>query len=168
MGERPASGLVAGRVGRPHGLDGSFYVTGPRPRLLRLGVGVTVGHTVTEVVRRDGTQDKPLLRLAAWSTREEVEAVRGSDLVVARQDAPPLGEGEFYAEDVVGCEVVDGDVPVGTVRRMLAYPSCELLEVDRPGRAAALLVPIIDDAVRTLDLEARRVDVDLAFLGEEA
>jgi ribosomal 30S subunit maturation factor RimM len=58
---------------------------------------------------------------------------------------------------------------------MLAYPSCELLEVDRipaPGAdpggrpSAPLLVPLISDAVRDVDLAAKRIDVDLAFLGE--
>ncbi len=37
--------MSAGRVGRAHGLDGSFYVTGARPRLLTLGTAVTVDGT---------------------------------------------------------------------------------------------------------------------------
>ena len=32
--------LAAGRVGRPHGLDGSFHVTRPRGALLALGTVV--------------------------------------------------------------------------------------------------------------------------------
>ena len=33
--------------------------------------------------------------------------------------------------------------------------------------APALLVPLVRDAVRDVDLDARVIDVDLAFLGEE-
>lgn len=166
MAERAASGLVAGRVGRPHGLDGSFHVTMPRPRLLRLGGTVTIGDLETEIVRRDGTEDRPLLRVAAFDSREAIEAVRGTDLVVDRGEAPELAEDEFWAEDFVGCAVVDGDRPVGTVLRLLSYPSCDLVEVERPG-APPLLVPLVDDAVRDLDVPGRRIDVDLAFLGED-
>ena len=47
-----------------------------------------------------------------------------------------------------------------------ALPSCEVLEVARPG-SADLLVPLVRDAIRMIDVEERRIDVDLAFLGEE-
>jgi 16S rRNA processing protein RimM len=51
------------------------------------------------------------------------------------------------------------------VRRMMALPSCEALEVERAdGRE--LLVPLVRDAVRSVDVAARRIDVDLSFLGD--
>ena len=58
-----------------------------------------------------------------------------------------------------------GEVEVGVVARLLAYPSCDLLDVRREGRPD-LLVPLIDDCVRSVDLQAGTVDVDLDFLGE--
>ena len=53
------------------------------------------------------------------------------------------------------------------MRRLLALPSCEVLEVARAGGETDLLVPLVSDAVRSVDLERREIDVDLAFLGEE-
>ena len=64
-----------------------------------------------------------------------------------------------------GCAVVDGDVAVGFVRRMSSLPSVEVLEVDRPD-GAELLVPMVSDCIRSIDVEARRIDIDLGFLGE--
>jgi ribosomal 30S subunit maturation factor RimM len=49
---------------------------------------------------------------------------------------------------------------------LLALPSCELLEVARNDGAADLLVPLIRDAVRRVDIEHGEIDIDLAFLGE--
>jgi 16S rRNA processing protein RimM len=69
--------LEAGRVGRPHGLDGSFYVTGPRPRLLALGTTVTVAGESFEIVRRAGTDRRPILRLRGVEDRSAAEALRG-------------------------------------------------------------------------------------------
>ena len=63
--------------------------------------------------------------------------------------------------------MVDGAAAVGRVVRMVALPSCEVLEVAREG-AADLLVPLVRDAVRSVDVAAGVVDVDLAFLGEPA
>ena len=53
-----------------------------------------------------------------------------------------------------------GDVEVGVVERMIALPSCEALEV------GDLLIPMVRDAIRSIDLEARRIDVDMGFVGE--
>ncbi len=76
-----------------------------------------------------------------------------------------LEEGEYWARDLVGCAVVDGSREVGVVGRMLALPSCEALEVDRPD-GSELLVPLVRDCIRSIDVEARRIDIDLEFLGE--
>ena len=84
-----------------------------------------------------------------------------------RFHAPELEPDEWWAEDLEGCAVRDGGRPVGVVRRLLALPSCEVLEVDRGGARADLLVPLVSDAVREVDIERREIDVDLRFLGEE-
>jgi 16S rRNA processing protein RimM len=156
--------LAAGRVGRPHGLDGSFHVTRPRGALLAVGARLRIGETDAEIVRRAGTDERPILRLAGHDGREAAEALRGRDLLVYRGAAPALGEDEWYAEDLEGCAVVDGAQTVGRVRRLVALPSCEALEVERDG--ADLLVPLVRDAVRSVDVAAGVVDVDLAFLDE--
>jgi 16S rRNA processing protein RimM len=160
--------LAVGRVGKPHGLDGSFYVTQPRERVLEATETVLVHGEARAIVRRDGTAARPILRLAGCDGREAVEALRGTDLLVPRADTPALGEDEWLAEDLVGCRVTDGDVVVGVVAKLLPYPSCELLEVQRPeGGAKALLVPLIGDAVRTVDVGAKTIDINLTFLGED-
>lgn len=161
-----SSELVAGVVGRPHGLDGSFHVLRPRPELLEPGTQVTVDGTPRTVERRAGTPARPIVRLSGASSRDAAAELRGRELRVPRSAAPPLEEDEYWAEDLEGCAVVDGDRPVGTVRRLLAYPSCELLEVERPG-APDLLVPLVRDAIRAVRIEVRTIDVRLEFLGEE-
>ena len=156
--------IVVGRVGRPHGLDGSFHVTRARAELLPAGAVVEIGGTSREVVRRAGTNEKPILRLAGCEDRDAAVALRGEELRVARAEAPALEPGEYWAEELEGCRVHDGEVVVGVVRRLVALPSCEALEVAREGDTD-LLVPLVRDAVRTVDTTARRIDVDLRFLG---
>jgi len=152
--------LNAGRVGRPHGLDGSFHVTRPRAVLLVLGSTVTVDGTAREIVRRAGTADRPILRLEGIGARAAIEALRNAELLVERATAPPLPPGEYWAEDLEGCVVVTPDgAQLGHVDHMRALPSCEVLEVGE------LLVPMVADAVLEVSLERRRIVVDPRFLG---
>ena len=151
--------LEAGRVGRAHGLDGAFHVTGPRPRLLTRGTPLDVG----EIVRRGGTDEKPVIRVAGCETRDAAEALHGRPLLVALADAPELEPDEWWAHELEGLAVTDGATEVGRVRRMLELPSVEVLEVERPD-GSELLVPMVKDAIRSLDVPGSRVDVDLEFL----
>lgn len=159
--------LHAGRVGRPHGLDGSFLVADVNAPLLHAAGSVMIGGVERAIVRRAGHDARVILRVEGCTDREGAAAMRGRELLVARAQAPELEEDEWWAEDLEGLAVVDGDRAVGTVSRLLALPSCEVLEVQRAGGGEPLLVPLVSDAVRAVDLERRQVDVDLGFLGEE-
>ncbi|MCW3038716.1 MAG: rimM [Solirubrobacterales bacterium] len=169
MPAAPSDWLEAGRIGRPHGLDGSFYVTQPRTPLLKRGLQVRVGEVDAEVVRLSGTDAKPIVRLAIAEDREAIEALRGAALLVPRDAAPALEEDEWYAGDLVGCAVVDerAGLEIGFVSELMALPSCEALAVSRID-GADLLVPLVKDCVRSVDVAAARIDIDLAFLGDTA
>jgi 16S rRNA processing protein RimM len=159
--------LRAGLVGRPHGLDGSFHVREPTPQLLDEGTRVLVGGSERTIVRRAGDVRRPIVRLEGYDERDAVEALRGEALMVLRDEAPELDEDEWWEEDLVGCVVRDEGRTVGTVRRLLGLPSVDVLEVDRSDGGPDLLVPLIGDAVRTVDVEQKVIEVDLGFLGAE-
>jgi 16S rRNA processing protein RimM len=162
-GSAPKDRLSAGRVGRPHGLDGSFYVTGARPRLLALGAAVTIAGRSASIVRRAGTDRRPIVRVDGIEDRDGAQALRGQTLTVAAADALPLAEGEWWAHELEGCVVLDGERRVGTVTRMIELPSCEALEVARE-TGGPLLVPMVKDAIRHVDVAAGRIDVNTSFL----
>ncbi len=142
--------VTAGVVGRTHSLDGSFYVDRP-DHPFDLGTVVRLDGREHAIDRRAGTDDKPLVRLAGIGTREEARALRGELMLVEAS----LDEGEWLAEDLVGCRV-EG---FGAVVRVIDAPSCDLLELE-----GGELVPLISDAVRTVDLDARTIEIDRRFL----
>lgn len=162
----PLGSLVAGRVGRPHGLDGSFYVTGARAALLTQGTPVMLAGEERVIERRAGTDQRPIVRVGGCGDRDGAQALRGEELIVAAEHAPQLGPGEWWAEELEGCEVRDRSRAVGVVERLLELPSCECLVVRRGDRDGELLVPLVRDAIREVDVRRRLIDVDLAFLGE--
>jgi len=147
--------VTAGRVGRPHGLDGSFWVAAVAHDL-SVGTVVSVSGTERLVERRSGSEARPLIRLRGVGDRDGAAALGGEMLLVSEHEAPLL-DGEWLAGDLEGC-VVAG---LGTVRRVVGAPSCDLLELDD-----GTLVPLISDAVRAIDLDRRRIEVDHRFLGQ--
>ena len=140
--------VTAGRVGRPHGRDGSFYVEDPSAPLAR-GSRVTVAGGERDVQRRDGTAERPLVRLAGV---DDPRALRGEPLLVEAE----LEDDEWLAADLVGCEVEGA----GRVARVLDAPSCELLELED-----GTLVPFVSDAILSVDVAAGKIRADLEYLG---
>ncbi len=159
--------LQAGRIGRPHGLDGSFLVGDPNVMLLRAAKSVWVDEVQRSIVRIAGHDGRLILRIEGCADRSGAETLRGKLLLVPRDQAPELEEDEWWAEDLEGLSVGDGDRMVGKVSRLLALPSCEVLEVVRDNGGEPLLVPLVSDAVRSVDLARRLIDVDLRYLGED-
>jgi 16S rRNA processing protein RimM len=150
-----------GRVGRPHGKAGAFTVLEPTERLNLLDAGrhVLVGGREFVVEWRKGTGDRPLVKLAGADGRD----LRGEAITVSRAELGSLGEDEFLVDDLIGAQVFDGDRPIGRVTDVLLLPSADVLEVERPDRDQ-LLVPLVDDAIRSIDVQAGRVEVEGAFL----
>jgi 16S rRNA processing protein RimM len=147
--------VPVGRVGKAHGRDGSFYVDGAS-HSLDVGTRVSVRDAEREVDRRGGTDDRPLVHLSGLESRDDAAALRGEPLLVVASQAP-LEADEWLAEDLIGCEVPG----LGTVRRVISAPSCDLLEVGPD----EVLVPFVSDAVKRVDTAARLIEVDLDFLG---
>jgi 16S rRNA processing protein RimM len=121
------------------------------------------------VARRAGTDEHPIVRLDGVTDRGAAEALRGLELTVELADAPELSDGEWWAAELEGCEVVDGERRIGIVARLLELPSCEALEVRLTASSTGaprddLLVPMVRQAIRRVDVAERRIDVDMSFI----
>jgi 16S rRNA processing protein RimM len=149
------TGRPVGRIGRPHGLDGSFVLEMPAAPP-RAGEVVVLDGREVRVERHAGTAVRPILRVSGVSDRSAAAALRGRTLVHPTEQ-PWFGEDEWAAEAIVGCRI-EG---LGEVRRIVSGPSCDVLEVGEGGT----LVPFISDAIRRVDTDAGVIEVHREFLG---
>jgi 16S rRNA processing protein RimM len=144
-----------GRVGRPHGIDGSFFVEGPSERADAFAIGATIyadGEPVKIVASKRGSQNRPVIRL-------ERRVDRGSVLAVPRESLPALGQDEYYAFQLVGLEVEEeGGRLLGRVREVLDYPANDVLELD-----SGMSLPLVEACVRKVDLEGGRIVIAAGF-----
>ena len=146
--------VTVGRVGRPHGLDGSFVVEQPSDdaRWFAVGSRLLVGGAELEVVGARRAGGKPVIRVGG-------QAARGALIEVPREALPPTAEDEYYAFQLVGLEVVEeGDRALGRVVAVLAGVANDSLELD-----GGSLLPLVGDCVRSIDLEAGRILVAPGF-----
>ncbi len=79
-------------------------------------------------------------------------------MLIARQDARPLEEGEYFLHDLVGLEVslADGG-RVGRVSEVYEGGATRFLAVDDGARE--LLIPFTRGIVREVDMEDRRITI---------
>jgi 16S rRNA processing protein RimM len=83
---------------------------------------------------------------------------RGAELAVPRDELPALPDDSYYVSELVGMEVVDEGGHVGVVRDVLPGPANDALELD-----TGLLLPLVEDCVREVDLAARRIFLNPGF-----
>ena len=100
-------------------------------------------------------------RLSGITTREEAEALKGVRLYADRAKLPALDDDEYYHADLIGLTVLDtGGTVVGRVTAVLNHGAGDLLEIQRPGKAAELL-PFTRAIVPTVDLALGRIIADI-------
>ncbi|HYA08656.1 MAG TPA: ribosome maturation factor RimM [Gaiellaceae bacterium] len=151
--------MPIGRVGKPHGLDGSFFVEGPSEREEAFAKGATVyadGEPAEIVGSRRGAGGRPVIRL-------DRRVERGATLAVPRASLPELEEDAYYVFQLVGLVVEEeGGRVLGRVRDVVDYPANDVLELD-----SGLSLPLVEACVRQVDLEGGRITVSTGFAEPE-
>jgi 16S rRNA processing protein RimM len=148
--------VKVGRVGKPHGLDGSFFVdhASEDEQWFEKGTRLRLDGEPAEVVASKRSRGRPVIRL-------DREAPRGAELAVPRDELPPPGEDEYYEFQLVGLEAVeDGGRALGRVVAIHPGPANDALELE-----GGLLLPLVGACVLQVDLEAGRILVAQGFAG---
>jgi 16S rRNA processing protein RimM len=145
-----------GRVGRPHGLDGAFVVERASPDDRRWQVGATVladGVPATITLSRRAGGSRRAIRL-------DRDVARGAELAVDASELPPPDPDSFYVFQLVGLDAVDEDgAPLGRVVDVHPGAANDNVELED-----GTLVPLVEDAVREVDVAAGRLVIARGFL----
>ena len=100
-------------------------------------------------------------RVSGIDSREQAEALRGTDLYADRDPLPAPDEDEYYYSDLIGLTVVDtGGAELGTVKAVFDHGAGDLLEIQRSGGGESVLLPFTRANVPTVDTGAGRIVVD--------
>ena len=151
--------VTVGRVGRPHGVDGSFFVEGASDapeRFARGAVLLVDGKPAEIVVSKRGAGGRPVIKL-------ERTVPRGATLAVRRDDLPEPEEDAYYVFQLVGLDVEEeGGRSLGTVTEVENGPANDTLALD-----TGLLLPLVESCVLDIDLDEGRILVARGFAGDD-
>lgn len=87
----------------------------------------------------------------------DIEKYKGRDLLVTRENAVPLEEGEFFICDAIGSTVYEEDGKVfGTLKEVMETGANDVFIVEREDGTEVLL-PYIDDCIREVNVEEKRI-----------
>jgi 16S rRNA processing protein RimM len=146
--------VLIGRVGKPHGLDGSFVVEGASsdPRWFKPGSRILIGGVEVEVLARRHARARPVIRI-------DRSVERGAPIEVPREALPPTAEDEYYDFELIGLEVFEEDGrSLGHVKTIEHGIANDALALE-----SGLLLPLIGACVITIDVEAGRILVAPGF-----
>jgi 16S rRNA processing protein RimM len=159
--------LRVGRISGAHGLHGAIRFRPDNPdsdtleHVARVFVepenGAACEYRLSGVQRLNRTTIR--LVLEGLDDPDEADALRGSALAVAIVDLPPKAPGEFYHYEAIGCAVTTTDGRhLGVIEEVMATGANDVWVV-RDG-AAEVLVPVIEDVVKSIDLSGRLMVIE--------
>lgn len=107
----------------------------------------------------------PLIRLEGVHSKDEVQPLFGASLFIPAAELDKPEEGTYYAFQIEGCEVYEGERLVGTVTRLAESQKANPYIEIKPAEAGNLiLIPFIKQAIMSVDVEARRIDIAQGFV----
>ncbi len=158
--------LRVGRITGAHGLKGALRLRPDNPDSETLGqvarvflerAGEVREFRLTAMARLNATTRR--ITLAGVTDVNAAESLKGAVVMIATEDVPAPKPGEFYYYEAIGCEVflTDGS-RLGTIEEIFSNGAQDIWVVRDSERE--VLVPVIEDVVKAMDLAARRVTIE--------
>jgi 16S rRNA processing protein RimM len=154
--------LAIGRVVRPHGVGGELRVAiltdypEQLDRLTTVRIGPRAAPYKIEGMRLH--KEAVLLKLEGIKDRNAADALRGALVQIPLEEAVPLEEDEFYEHQIIGMAVVEQDgTYLGKVTEIITTGANDVFVVIGP--QGELLLPVIEEAILEIDLDADRMTV---------
>jgi 16S rRNA processing protein RimM len=135
-----------------------IFEPGRRLLLTTNAAGTSESEVEIEFFRRQ--HGRCVIKLRGIDTISEAEKYIGAEIRIPANDLLPPKEGWFYTFQLKGCRVfaVNGEY-IGTITDVLDLGGPEVLKVDRENEET--LIPFAQSYLRKVDLDQRRVEVDL-------
>jgi 16S rRNA processing protein RimM len=101
-----------------------------------------------------------LLTFEGYDNVNQVESMKGGILKVPESQRGELEEGEFYFQDIIGCNMVttEGE-EIGKVVEILT-PGANDVWVVKGSKGKEVLIPYIEDIVKKVDINGKTIVIE--------
>lgn len=163
--------LRIGVITRPHGVRGEVkvYPTTDYPERFE-----EVDHVIIRTKNGDIHADienvkyfknLAIVKFSCFDAPEQIQSIAGADIMITRDQAQPLEEGEYYIADLIGCSVYADEESqnlagkkLGTLTDVLQTGANDVYVVETAGKEQ-LLFPVIPDCIKSVDIENNQIVV---------
>jgi 16S rRNA processing protein RimM len=155
--------IVVGRINQTWGLKGHVKVTPftSNPERLTTGAQLYVSGQHIRVLESISPQGYPIMQFTGYTTREAAQTLRDELIEIDEDTLPELAPDQYYVDDLQGLSVVSstGD-KIGELVEVLTTGANDVYVVRRPDEKD-VLIPAIVDILLNVDLEARRMTIQV-------
>ena len=157
----PPEFLIVGRVIAPWGTKGELkvQVITDFPDRFTPGEIVCIDGKPLEIENSRPHKQHLLVKLATIDSVRDAEKLRDCDLTIPRSRVRPLAPGQYYLFQVIGLNVLTTDGrSLGEIVDIMATAGNDVYVVE--GELGEILIPAIEDVVRSIDLERGEVVIE--------
>ena len=166
MHPQPEEFVCLGAIAAAHGIKGEVKLKPFTDQPLGIGAyGPLFDETGCrrfEVLKLRLAGNAVIARFSGIDDRTSAESLIGIRLYAPRAALPEPDHEEYYQADLIGLEVLDqtGN-SIGEVSAVHNFGAGDILEIRPEGSGEPVLVPFTKGCVPTVDIKARRIEVDL-------
>jgi len=163
----PACLVPVGKVTRTHGIRGALKIFPYGESLAAQAAGERFflrskngGYCTVTLI---GLRVQGRVLVCGFEEIKDVDGAQpfvGEEIFLPEERLPPVSEGEYYHYRLIGLDIVtlDGE-SLGVLRKIIETGGNDVYVAEREGRE--ILIPAIEDVIREIDLERKRMVVDL-------
>lgn len=163
--------IAVGILGRTRGVQGDLWVTlltdfpGRFVDLKEIYIEERGQWELRRIEKARVISDRPVLKLEGVNNKEEAARLTNRKLAVPADQVVPLPDDTFYIFQLIGLRVfVEGsEEPIGEVVDVQLYPANDAYVIQLNDGSQKQL-PAIEDFVRRVDLENKKIVIDTAGL----
>ena len=154
-----------GRIVRPHGVKGKIKVeyfgkdTSRFPPCREVFIEDSTGKVRSyRILEAIPQPPRLIIKLEGIEKIEEVEPLRGKEVLIKRETLPSLNEGEYYWMDILGMGVeTEEGKRIGKVKEIFPTGANDIYVVE--GKNKEIFLPATEEVIQRVDLEARVIKV---------
>jgi 16S rRNA processing protein RimM len=142
--------ILLGRITGAHGIRGAVKIksfTQNPADISKYGPLTTGDGRAIEIARLKPAKDEFIADLKDVRDRNAAEALKGTDLFIAREKLPTPKESEFYLSDLIGKNVLSEGVMLGAVASIENYGAGDLMELTNGELVPVAFIQTVGDAI---------------------
>jgi len=155
-----------GHISNTHGLRGEMKVrpfTADKKRyeeLKRILIDIKGEFKEYEIEGVRYQKDVVLLKLKGVDDIDAAEKLKNHYISIKREDTKELEEDEFFIADLIGCEIFENNVLIGSLTDVFTAGASDVYVIKRKGKKD-LLLPALKSIVKNIDVENNRIEVEV-------